>query len=111
MNFIIELFVDAAIIFILAKLIPDIVITSYRKAISVCLGLGLLNSTIGFLLRLPLNLITLFFLSFFVRLIVTTIMIKLTARLYKSFEVRTWLAAFIIALCTALAGLWLEQNL
>ena len=111
MQFVIELFVDAAIIFLLARIIPGVMITSFRKALSVCLGLGLLNSTLGFLLRLPLNIMTLFFLGFFVRLIVMTLMVKLTARLYKSFEVQSWLAAFIIALCLALAGLWLDQNL
>jgi len=111
MNFIIELLVNAAVLFLLAKIIPDIVITSYSKAISVCLVLGMLNATIGFLLRLPLNILTLGLLSFVVRLLVMAVMIRLTAGLFRSFEVRTWTAAFILALCTALAGVWLHSIL
>jgi putative membrane protein len=111
MNFIIELLVNAAIILLLAKLVPDIRITSFGKAILVCLVLGFLNATIGFLLRLPLNILTLGLISFLVRLVVTTVMIRLTAAMSRSFEVRTWTAAFILAVCTALAGVWLHSNL
>ena len=101
---IIELLVEAAVIMLLAIIIKDIKIKSYGTAIGVAIVVALLNVTIGFLLRFPLNLVTLFFLGFVVRLIVTTIMIKIADKLFSGFEVRGWLPAFIIAVCMALAG-------
>ena len=104
MNFIIELLINAGVIFLLAALLPSINIKSYGTAIGVALVIGLLNATIGWLLRLPLNIITLGLLSFVVRLIVSAIVIKLADKLFSGFEVKGWGAAFLLAICIALAG-------
>ena len=104
MIFIIELLINAGVIFLLAALLPSINIKSYGTAIGVALVIGLLNATIGWLLRLPLNIITLGLLSFVVRLVVSAIVIKLADKLFSGFEVKGWGAAFLLAICIALAG-------
>lgn len=104
MNFIIELLVNAGVLFLLAAALPSVHIKSYGTAIGVALVVGILNATIGWLMRLPLNLITLGLLSFVVRLVVTAVIIKIADKLFSGFVVKTWTAAFILAACIALAG-------
>lgn len=104
MNFIVELLVNAGVLFLLAALLPSVNIRSYGTAIGVALVIGILNATIGFLLRLPLNIVTLGLLSFVVRLIVSAVMIKLADKLFRGFEVKGWGAAFLLAICIAIAG-------
>ena len=104
MNFILELLVNAGVLFLLAAALPSVHIKSYGTAIGVALVVGILNATIGWLMRLPLNLITLGLLSFVVRLVVTAVIIKIADKLFRGFEVKTWTAAFILAACIALAG-------
>lgn len=111
MNFILELLINAGVLFLLAALLPSVNIRSYGTAIGVALVIGILNATIGFLLRLPLNIITLGFLSFIVRLIVSAVMIKLADKFFSGFEVKSWSAALILAICIAIAGTLLHNVL
>jgi putative membrane protein len=104
MSFILEFLAEAAAILLLAKVIPDIKIKSFGTALGVAVVVALLNVTIGFLLSMVLNLFTLFLLGFIVRLIVTTIMIKLADKLFRGFEVNGWLPALMLAIGMALAG-------
>ncbi len=111
MNFILELLINAGVLFLLAALLPSVNIKSYATAIGVALVIGLLNATIGFLLRLPLNILTLGLLSFVVRLVVSAIIIKIADKLFAGFEVKGWAAAFILAVCIAIAGTLLHNIL
>ncbi len=104
MNFVLELLVNAGVLFLLAYLLPSVNIKNYGTAILVALIIGILNATIGWLLRLPLNLITFGLLSFVVRLVVSAVMIKLADKLFSGFEVKGWGAAFLLAICIAIAG-------
>jgi putative membrane protein len=104
MHFILQLLVNAGVLLLLAKIMPSVTIRSYGTAIAVALVIGLLNATVGFLLRLPMNIVTLGLLSFLVRLLVTAIMIKLTDKLFSGFEVRGFGSALIIAVVMALVG-------
>jgi putative membrane protein len=70
----------------------------------VALMIGFLNATIGFLLRLPMNILTLGLLTFLVRLIVTAIVILITDKLFSGFDVHGFGSAFIIACVLALAA-------
>jgi putative membrane protein len=54
---------------LLAYLMPSVEIKRYGTAIIVAILIGLLNATVGFLIRLPLNILTLGLLSFFVKLL------------------------------------------
>jgi putative membrane protein len=104
MNFIIELLVNAGILLLLAYLMPTVAIRNFGTAILVALVVGILNATIGILLRLPLNIVTLGLLSFVIRLLVTALMIKIADKLFSGFIVKGFLPAVIIAVVIAIAG-------
>ena len=108
MYWILQLLVNAGVLFLLAGIIPEVKVKSYGTAIVVALVIRLLNATVGFLLRLPLNILTLGLLTFVVRLFVTAIVIKLTDKFFPGFEVRTFMAAFLLAIAMALAGTVLD---
>ena len=111
MEFLIELLVHAGVIFLLASIIPGINIKNYGTAILVCLVIGLLNATLGMIVRFPLNLMTLFLIKFIVRLFVTAIVIKITSKIFSGFQVSSWSAAIILAICMAIAGSLIDKIL
>ena len=104
MGFILELLINAVVLFLLAYLMPSVTIKNYGTAIGVALAIGILNATVGFLLRIPLNIVTLGLLNFVVRLVVTAVVIKLADKLFTGFEVKGFGSALIIALVMALVG-------
>ena len=104
MHFIIQLLINAAVLLIAAYIMPSVEIKSFGKALLVALLIGVLNATVGFLIRLPLNLVTLGLLSFFVRLFVTAIIIKIVDALMTSFNVKGFLTAIILAVILALTS-------
>jgi putative membrane protein len=104
MTWILQLLINAAVLLLASKLMTTVKIRSYGTAILVALVIGILNATIGALLRFPLDLVTFFFLSFFVRLIVTAIVIKITDKFFSGFEVQSFTAAIILACIMAVAG-------
>ena len=67
------------------------------------IGIGILNATFGWLMRLPLNLITFGLLSFVVTLVVTAVIIRIADKLFSGFEVKGWTVAFVPAACIAVA--------
>jgi putative membrane protein len=104
MGFILELLFNALILFLMARYMDKVHVRSYGTAVAVVLVIGILNATIGALLRFPLNLVTFFLLSFIVRLIVTALMIKLADMFFKGFNVRGFTTALIMAVILAVAG-------
>ncbi|RNI30693.1 phage holin family protein [Rufibacter latericius] len=110
MDFLINLLVSAGVLMLLSYLMPQVHIKSFWTALWVAFLVGILNATIGLLLRFPLNLVTLFFLQFVVRLVVTAIIIKLVDKLLKNFEVRGFWPALVIAIALAVASTLLESN-
>ncbi len=108
MHFIIELLVNAGMILLLAHFLPTIIIRDWKTAILVALVIGLLNATLGALIRFPLNLVTLWLLSFFVRLIVTAVIIKIVDWIFAGFEIKGFLPALILAVALAIDGSFLS---
>jgi putative membrane protein len=104
MDFIIQLLVNAGILLILAYMMPSVAIKNFTTAILVALVVGILNATIGYLLRLPLNIVTLGLLSFVIRLLVTAVMIKIADKFFSGFIVKGFLPAVIIAVVIAIVG-------
>lgn len=104
MYFILQLLLNGAVLLILARIMPSVHVRSYGTAIAVALVIGLLNATIGFLFRLPLNILTLGLLTFVVRLIVTAFIIRITDKLFSGFHVDGFWPALIIAAVMALVG-------
>jgi putative membrane protein len=104
MNWILQLLINAAILLLASKIMPTVKIRSFGTAVLVALVIGILNATIGAILRFPLNLVTFFLLSFFVRLIVLAIVIKITDKFFSGFEVRSFTTAIILACIMAVSG-------
>ncbi|AOM77771.1 phage holin family protein [Pedobacter steynii] len=104
MNFIITLLINAGILLGMAYVLPSVKIKSYGTAILVALVIGLLNATLGMLIRFPMNVVTLGLISFIVHLIVTALMIKLADKFFDDFEVKGFTPALIIALVMAIVG-------
>jgi putative membrane protein len=104
MNFILQLLLDAAILLGMAYLLPTVRIKNFTIAILVAVVIALLNVTVGFIVRLPLNIVTLGLLSFVIRLVVTALMIKLADIIFSDFEIKGFLPAVIIAVVMAVVG-------
>ena len=104
MNFILQLLLDAAILLGMAYLLPTVRIKNFTTAILVAVVIALLNVTVGFIVRLPLNIVTLGLLSFVIRLVVTALMIKLADIIFSDFEIKGFMPAVIIAVVMAVVG-------
>ena len=101
MEFIVNLVVSAGILMLMAYIMPQVTVKSFMTALGVALLVGILNDTVGLLLRFPLNLVTFFLLGFLVRLIVTAIMIKLADKMMTNFKVDGFWPALVIAIALA----------
>lgn len=104
MYFILEILFDALALLLLARVMPGVQVRSFGTALGVVIVIGLLNATVGALLRFPLNLVTLFLLGFIVRLVVTAVMIRLADYFFRGFEVRNFTTALLLAIALALAA-------
>ncbi|WP_026464520.1 phage holin family protein [Adhaeribacter aquaticus] len=109
MDFIINLLVSAGVLLLLSYAMPQIHVKSFATALWVALLIGIFNATIGFLLRLPLNLVTLFLLQFVVRLIVTAVIIKIVDKLVRNFKVDGFWPALILAIALAIASTLVDR--
>ena len=104
MDFIINLLISAGVLMLMAYIMPQVHIKSFLTALWVALLIGILNATVGLLLRFVGNLFTLFLLSFIIKLIVTAIVIKLADKLTRNFEVKGFWPALVIAIALAIAS-------
>lgn len=110
MNLILHLLLDAAVIFGLAYLMPQITVKSFGTALVIAVLLGLLNFFVGWLIRFPLNLVSLFLLTGLVRIIVTALLLKLIDRFMDSFTIVGFWPALVIAVVVALAGTLIDSS-
>ena len=110
MNFIINLLISAGVLMLMAYIMPQVKIKSFGTALWVAFLVGILNATVGLLLRFPLNLVTFFLLSFVIRLVVTAVIIKIVDKLVSNFEIRGFWPALVIAIALAIAGTLLNRN-
>lgn len=110
MNLILHLLLDAAVIFGLAYLMPQVSVKSFGTALLIAVLLGLLNFFIGWIIRFPLNLVTFFLLSGIVRIIVTAILLKLIDKFMDSFTIVGFWPALLIAIAVAVAGTLIDRS-
>ncbi len=104
MRFIIETLLNAGVLLGIAYLWPKVHIKNYVFAIVVALILGLLNSTIGFLIRVPLNFLTLGMLTFIVRMLVSAFLLKVIDSFTDDLTIDGYLPAIVIAVAMAAAS-------
>ena len=110
MNLILHLLLDAAVIFGLAYLMPQVDVKNFGTALLIALLLGLLNFFVGWLIRFPLNLVTFFLLTGIVRIVVTALLLKLIDNVMDSFTIVGFWPALVIALAVAVAGTLIDRS-
>ncbi|MCK8491211.1 MULTISPECIES: phage holin family protein [Spirosoma] len=110
MNLILHLLLDAAVIFGLAYIMPQVQVKSFGTALLIAVLLGLLNFFIGWIIRFPLNLITFFLLTGIIRIVVTAILLKLIDSFMDSFTIDGFWPALVIALAVAVAGTLIDRS-
>ena len=101
MRFIISLILSAFAVFAAGYIVPGVQIDSLTTALIVALVLGLVNATIGFLLKLvtaPLNWLTLGLVS----LIINVLMVLLVDNFIAGFSTNGFWTAAIFALVLAI---------
>jgi putative membrane protein len=101
MKFLISLLLSGVAVFAAAYLVPGVGIDGFVTALIVAVILGLVNATIGFLLKLitaPLNWITLGLVS----LIINVLMVLLVDNFINGFSTNGFWAAAIFALVLAI---------
>jgi putative membrane protein len=110
MHYLVNLLVSAGVLLLLAYMLPSVRVKSFGTALWVAFLIGILNATIGFILRLPFDLVTLFLMEFLVRLFVLAIIIKLVDKLVRNFEVKGFWPAVIIAIALAISGTLVDRS-
>ncbi len=110
MNLILHLLLDAAVIFGLAYIMPQVDVKNFGTALLIAVLLGLLNFFVGWLIRFPLNLVTFFLLTGIIRIVVTAIILKLIDKMLDSFTIRGFWPALVIALAVAVAGTLIDRS-
>jgi putative membrane protein len=101
MRLIIHWLISAVCIILIAMFVPGFHVNGFITALIAAAVIGLLNATLGFLLKiitLPLGILTLglFF------LVINAVMLELAARLVPGFYVKSFGAAFIGAIILAI---------
>ena len=101
MNFLISLLLSAVAVFTAAYIVPGVQIDGFMTALIVAIVLGLVNATIGFLLKMltaPLNWLTLGLVS----LVINVLMVLLVDNFITGFSTNGFWAAAIFALVLAI---------
>ncbi len=110
MNLILHVLLDAAVIFGLAYLMPQIDVKNFGTALLIAVLLGLLNFFVGWIIRFPLNLVTFFLLSGIIRVVVTALLLKLIDKFMDSFTIAGFWPALVIAVAVAVAGTLIDRS-
>jgi putative membrane protein len=100
----VQWFLSAVALLIVSELVPGFFVEGLASALAASLVIGLLNATLGFLLKIvtfPLSILTL---GIFL-LVVNALMILLASAVVRGFHVRGLLPAFWGAVVLALLGM------
>src|ERR1700761_8359837 len=95
---------SALALVIAAYLLPSVEIESFGTAMIAAVLIGLLNATLGFLLRLVVFPLT-WLVPGLVYLVCDAIMIYIVSRFLRGFAVRNFTAAFLCALIVAIVNM------
>lgn len=110
MNLILHLLLDAAVIFGLAYIMPQVEVKNFGTAVLIAVLLGLLNFFVGWILTLPLNLLTFFLLTGLIRVLVTAVLLKIIDKFMDSFTIHGFWPALVIAVAVAVAGMLIDRS-
>jgi putative membrane protein len=101
-------FLSALALIIAAYLLPSVEIENFGTAMIAAALIGILNATLGWLLRLAVFPLT-WLLPGLVYLVVNAIMIYLVSRFVRGFIVRSFGSAFLCALVVAVVNILLRS--
>ncbi len=101
---------SAVALVVAAYILPSVEIESFGTAMIAAALIGLLNATLGFLLRLIVFPLT-WLVPGLVYLVCDAIMIYIVSRLLRGFAVRNFTAAFLCALIVAVLNILLGSLL
>jgi len=98
MKLLVKLLINAVTFLVVSRLVQGFEVHGLGAALLAALVFGFVNSTLGLLLKIltfPLTLVTF---GFFL-IVINAIMLKMAASVTPGFEVHTWMAAIIGAIC------------
>jgi len=104
MRLLLNWLLDAVALWIVSRLVPGVHVTNYGWALIAVIVIGLLNATLGLLLKfitLPLGILT--FGLFF--LVINAVILWFSSKFVPGFSVTTFKAAFLGALALAVIHL------
>jgi len=94
---------SALAVWIVSQVVPGIIVTGPMTALIAALVIGLINATIGFVLKIltfPLTILTLGLFWF----VINALMLELASALVPGFEVRGFFAAFVGAIVLSIVS-------
>jgi putative membrane protein len=94
---------SALAVWIVSQVVPGIYVNGLTTALIAALAIGLINATIGFVLKIltfPLTLLTLGLFWF----VINALMLELASALVPGFEVRGFFAAFVGAIVLSIVS-------
>jgi len=109
MGIIIELLVTALVMLLGSKFIPGIHTDSFGSALVAAIVLALVNSTLGFLLKIltfPLNILTLGIFSF----LISAFMLFIVGRMLAGFHIDSYKSALLLSLALTLVKILFYKN-
>ena len=98
MKLLVKWLINAVALLVVSRLVPGFFVRDFGTALLAALVFGFVNATLGLLLKiltLPLTILTL---GLFL-IVVNAIMLKMAASVTPGFDVRTWTAALVGAIC------------
>lgn len=112
MKLLIRWLVNAVSLLIVARFVPGFKVASFTTALIAALVFGLVNATLGTVLKILTFPLTILTLGLFL-IVINALMLKLAAMIVPGFVVSDWTAAFLGAILLALiSGLlhWLTRD-
>ena len=103
MRLILNWLLSALAVWIVSQVVPGIYVNGLTTALIAALAIGLINATIGFVLKIltfPLTLLTLGLFWF----VINALMLELASALVPGFEVRGFFAAFVGAIVLSIVS-------
>jgi putative membrane protein len=98
---------SAVVLLIISQFVPGFIVHGLEPALIAALVIGLLNGTLGLLLKIVTFPITILTLGLFL-LVINALMIRLAAHLVTGFHVTGWVPALLGAVALSLLGMALH---
>jgi putative membrane protein len=98
MKLLVKWLINAVALLIVSQLVPGFRVHGFGAALLAALVFGFVNSTVGLVLKILTFPLTILSLGFFL-IVINAIMLKMAASVTPGFEVSTWTAALVGAIC------------